>query len=620
MCGIAGYVGRGDKKTLLAMLNSTAHRGPDDQGIFLDGEVGLGNNRLSIIDLSTKGKQPMFDDEGKICIVLNGEIYNFQNLKKQLERKYTFKSKTDTEVLLYAYKEWGINCLEKINGMFSFVIYDKKNNLLFGARDRLGEKPLKYYFDGDVFAFASEIKGILPFLKGKREIDPIAINHYLTYCYVPAPYTGFKNFFKLPPGHFFLFKNKKLQIKKYWHISFDKKLFLSEEEWEDILLEKLRESVQSRLIADVPLGVFLSGGIDSSALLALMSQITSKRIKTFTISFDDPKFDESKYASLVAKQYESDHKTFKVTNKLMGDVFSHLTDYYDEPFADNSAIPTIVLSKLASKYVKVALTGDGGDENFAGYDRYNVVSFSDIYGKLPRLARMALSSGANIANSFISTKLTGRVHTYTKTFNQPFYRKYPHYSSFFDNETKFNLYSAQFQSKVERFDTFDLFKKFTKPNISDLDNALNIDINTYLPEDLLFKTDIASMAYSLEARAPFLNHELLELTAQMPSDLKIKFFNKKYIFKKILQRNHLLPNEIISRPKKGFVAPIDKWLKEDYKDLVIESLSSKKFKDANIFDTVKLEMYLQDYFHGKKVSSNNIFALLSLASWINKYF
>lgn len=626
MCGIAGYVGRGDKKTLMTMLNATHHRGPDDQGIFIDGEVGLGSNRLSIIDLSENGKQPMFDGSKSVYIVFNGEIYNFLNLRKQLEGKYKFKSKTDTEVLLYAYKEWGISCLNKINGMFSFVIYDKQNNLLFGARDRLGEKPLKYYFDGNLFAFASEIKGLLPILKSKQELDPIAINHYLTLQYVPAPYTGFKNIFKLPPGHFFIFKNgplreaRKLQIKKYWSVSFSKKLSLSKEEWEEILLEKLKESVRARLIADVPVGAFLSGGIDSSAIVALMTQVTSQRIKTFNISFDDPNFDESKYASLVSKQYKTDHKTFRVTNKMMADVFTKLADYYDEPFADNSVIPTLALCKFASKYVKVALTGDGGDENFAGYDRYNIVSFADMYRQVPKLARDILSTCARKANSVCSTRFTDRLCRYTKTFNQPFYRKYPQYSSFFDNETKFGLYSTEFRNKVAESDTFGLFKQVYNPNISDLDNALNIDISTYLPEDLLFKTDIASMAYSLETRAPFLNHELLELTAQMPHQLKIKFFNKKYIFKKILKNNHLVPNEILNRPKRGFVAPIDKWLKEDYKDLVIETLLSKKFKNADIFNHNKLEMYLQDYFRGKGISSNNIFALLSLSSWFNKYW
>lgn len=618
MCGIAGYVGQGDRKTLLEMLNATVHRGPDDQGIFIDGKVGLGNNRLSIIDLSKNGRQPMLDDKGTICVVFNGEIYNFHKLRKKLDSKYNFRTKTDTEVLLYAYKEWGTNCLTRLNGMFSFVIYDKVKNMLFGARDRLGEKPLKYYFDGNLFAFASEIKGLLPILKGNKEIDPIAVNHYLTLQYVPSPLTGFKNIYKLSPGHFFIFKDGKLQIKKYWSISFEKKLHLQEEEWEDILLKKLNESVLSRLISDVPLGVFLSGGLDSSAVVALMSKVTSQKIKTFSISFDDPKFDESNYASIVAKKYHTDHKSFNVNNKMMSEILSNITDFYDEPFADNSAIPTLALCKFASKYVKVALTGDGGDENFAGYERYSVVDIYNIYKRVPPNLRKIFSSGAVLTDNIVLNKFSGRVRTYTNTFNLPFYKKYLYYSCFFDNKTKFSIYSEEFLKTVTGFDTFNLFKSLYNRKLSDLDNALNIDISTYLPDDLLFKMDTASMVNSLEVRAPFLNHELLELTAKMPHELKIKFFNKKYIFKKILKKNQFLPNEIINRGKKGFVVPIEKWLKKDYRELLIESLSSKKFKNTNIFDDDKLQEYLEAFFQGK-VSANNIFALLSLSLWINKY-
>lgn len=619
MCAIAGYVGKGSRKMLKAMLDMTSHRGHDDRGIFIDHKVGLGANRLSIIDLSSRGKQPIFDRKGAVGVVLNGEIYNFQELRKQLKSKYIFMSKTDTEVLLYAYKEWGINCLKELNGMFAFVIYDKKKNLLFGARDRLGEKSLKYYLDDGIFAFASEVKGLLPALKSRPEVDPVAINYYLTLQYVPAPFTGFKKLFKLPPAHYFIFRNGELQIKKYWEISFTEKLILSEEEWVRRILEKLNESVKSRLIADVPVGVFLSGGLDSSIVVALMAQVSNKGLKTFSIGFDDPDFDESRYADLVAKLYKTNHQTFKVSNKMMSDVFTHLADYYDEPFADNSVIPTIVLSRLASKYVKVALTGDGGDENFAGYDRYNVVVFSDIYEKVPHVAKKILSSVATLTHRVVKTKFTSRVETYIRTFKLPFYKRYLYYSPFFDNETKHSLYSSQFQDAVVKHNSFEIFRPLYNPHLSKLDNALNFDIKSYLPEDLLFKIDIASMAYSLEVRAPFLNHELIELAAKIPPDLKIKFFKKKYIFKKALEDSHLLPKEIIHRRKRGFVAPIDRWLRGEFKDFVKDKLTSKKFKEANIFDPIRLEKYLQDYFRGGKISSNNIFALLSLASWIEKY-
>lgn len=617
MCGIAGYMGDGNKKILTSMLKAISHRGPDHSGLFIEGKVGLGSNRLSIIDLSPLGNQPMSDDIKSLTITFNGEIYNFMDLRKRLEKKYKFHSKTDTEVLLYAYKEWGVNCLQKLNGMFSFVIYDKQKNILFGARDRLGEKPLKYFFDGINFAFASEIKGLLPFVK-IREIDPIAINHYLTFSYVPAPLTGFKNIYKLPPGHYFLFKNNKLTIKKYWNISFNKKLSLSEEQWKNLLLKELKNSVESRLIADVPIGVFLSGGIDSSAVVTLMSQLTDDKIKTFTIAFENPKFDESKYADLISKRFNTKHKVLKVDNKVMAEVFKKLPNYFDEPFADNSVIPTILLSKLASRYVKVVLTGDGGDENFAGYERYNIVSFASIYGKIPKVLRTVIANTANLVNLLLSSRFIERLYRYTKTFGQPFFRKYLQYSSFFDNETKLDLYTPEFLSKVKKYNSFEVHRDFYRKG-PDLDNALSIDINTYLPEDLLFKTDIASMAFSLEARAPFLNHELLELTAQMPDNLKVNLFNKKYIFKKILK--DLLPDEVIYRKKQGFVVPIDQWLKKDFKKFTIDTLTSNKFKETGIFDEVRLSTYLEDYFEGRKaISGNSIFALMTLALWVDKYF
>jgi asparagine synthase (glutamine-hydrolysing) len=333
MCGIAGYAGKGDKNSLEKMLEATSHRGPDSRGTFVDGNIGLGANRLSIIDLSPFGKQPMFDQDKSLSIVFNGEIYNFHDLRKQLVRKYRFQSKTDTEVVLYAYKEWGVDCLRKLNGMFSFVIYDRTKQLLFGARDRLGEKPLKYYVDRGNFAFASEVKGLLPIVS-KIEIDPIAIHHYLTLQYVPAPFTGFQKIFKLPPAHYFLYKDGKLQIKRYWEFFFAEKLSLAEKEWEELLLAKLIESVKSRLMADVPFGVFLSGGIDSSCVVALMALFSKRPIKTFTISFDEASFNEAQYANIVARQYRTNHKVLQVTQKMMGDLFTHLADYYDEPFAD----------------------------------------------------------------------------------------------------------------------------------------------------------------------------------------------------------------------------------------------------------------------------------------------
>jgi asparagine synthase (glutamine-hydrolysing) len=621
MCSIVGYVGNANRQKISAMLTATVHRGPDDKGIYINGDIGLGHNRLSIIDLSSKGRQPMFDEEKSVCIVFNGEIYNFLELKRQLQKYYKFRTGTDTEVIIYAYKKWGFNCLKRLNGMFSFVIYDLKKNLLFGARDRLGEKPLKYYFDNNIFVFASEVKGILPVLENRPEIDYQAINDYLTLQYVPAPKTGFKNIYKLPPAHYFIFKNKKLIIRRYWNLDFSQKLDLSEKEWVNLLEDKINLAVSQRMISDVPLGAFLSGGIDSAAVVAFMAKNSNKRVKTFSIGFTEPEFDETEYSRKVSQKYDTDHSEIKVDSKIFKEIFIEMSDYYDEPFADNSLMPTIFLSKFARKKIKVALSGDGGDENFAGYGRYGVVNFSKIFCTIPRSIRNQLiKPAANTIFDLLPNTETQRLMTYVNTFDQPFYKKYLYYRCFFKKNEKHNLYSNNFKRVIGRDNTFLIYKNDFSSKLDSIDNALKFDVSSYLPEDLLFKIDIASMRYGLEVRAPLLDYKLMELSAQIPSDLKVKFFNKKYIFKKMLIEKNILPRNIVNRPKKGFVAPIKKWLKDDLKDYVYEELSSGKFRQMEIFDNGKLDTYIKEYFSSKVDYSNNIFSLLVLSSWINKYF
>lgn len=619
MCAIAGYCGDGNKACLEKMLQILKHRGPDDSGIFINGYVGLGSNRLSIIDLSARGHQPIFNEDNSICIVYNGEVYNFQALRKKLERKHKFRSHTDTEVILHAYEEWGIDCLKVLNGMFAFVIYDKNKDLLFGARDRLGEKPLKYFWDGKLFAFASEIKGLLPIVK-KREIHSEAIDDYLTLQYIPSPKTGFKNIFKVPAGHYFIFKSGKLVVKRYWGLDYSQKLKLKEEEWEEIIFEKINESVASRTISDVPIGAFLSGGVDSSTIVAFLSQDINSKLKTFSIGFEDPRFDESKCALQIAKQYHTEHSLLKVGLKEMEGVFTHLADYYDEPFADNSSIPTIILSRFARKDVKVALSGDGGDENFGGYERYSVVRFSESYKRVLKMARGLVKSISGIGAKLHKSQLLDRMNIFALSFDDPFYKKYVYYNCFFKHNDKRALYSREFLSRICKNDTFNIFRNFYNRKLSDLDNALSIDIQSYLPEDLLYKMDTSSMSASLEVRAPFLNHELFELTAKMPDKLKVRLFEKKYIFKKMLGKKQILLPGILNRRKQGFVAPIEQWMRGDLGNFVIDQTTSKKNKQMNIFDSSKIEIYLSDYLAGKHNENNNIFALFSLCSWINKYF
>jgi len=621
MCGIAGYVGDVNQEKIGKMLRVIAHRGPDDKGIFIKGDVGLGNNRLAVIDLSFRGHQPMFDNEKSVCIVYNGEIYNFREVREELQGKFEFRSGSDTEVIIYAYKKWGVGCLKHLNGMFAFVIYDLKKNLLFGARDRLGEKPLKYFFDGETFIFASEIKGILSVLKEKPKMDLIAISDYLTLQYVPAPKTGFENIYKLPPASYFIFKNGKLKIYKYWNLDFSKKLDISEDEWMELLEEKINNSVKDRMVSDVPIGAFLSGGIDSSATVAFMAMNSLKPIKTFSVGFSDPSIDETEFSKLVAKKYKTDHSYIKINSEIFKEELPKIADYYDEPFADNSLIPTLFLSRFARKEVTVALSGDGGDENFAGYERYSIVKFGNGYKIMPRVLRgLLVRPVVDLLFIINPSLLTSRIKTFADTFDLPFYKKYLYYKSFFNNKDKQSIFSGKINKMLSKEDTFLVDKGQYDAKLSWIDKALKSDINSYLPEDLLFKTDIASMSAGLEVRAPLLDYELMELTAKMPSNLKIRNFNKKYIFKKMLIERKILPKEVVNRPKRGFVAPIGNWLKNDLKEYTLDRLNSKKFRQSEIFDGKGLDEYIKRYYSTNLNYHNNIFALLALSNWINKYF
>jgi len=621
MCGFAGYFGNGSRPLLEKMLSAIGHRGPDDRGIEIMNQVGLGHNRLSVIDLTSAGHQPMFDPERTVAIVFNGEIYNFRALRAKLEQKYHFRSSTDTETIIYAYKEYGTDCLMHLRGMFSFVIYDITKNLLFGARDRAGEKPLKYHVSDGMFAFASENKALLPVLGARPQADLNAINHYLTLQYVPAPFTGFKEIYKLPAGHYFIYQDEKLSIHKYWSLDYSKKLDVTENECESLILGKLKESIRIMLEADVPLGAFLSGGVDSSAVVALMSGCSSTPVRTFSIGFEDPKFDETRYAREVANRYGTNHTELVVDNGSAGEAFLGIADHYDEPIADNSVLPTFLLSKLARQSVTVAMTGDGGDENFAGYQRHNIVEFSNYYQRLPSpVRRLVVDRAANTLYRMMPTAFTERAKRFSNTFDEPFHRKYLQYSCFFTTHEKESIFSEEFRNSREYTDTFNLFHQPCHQNWSSLDKALATDVHSYLPEDLLFKTDISSMAFALELRSPFLDHEFMELAAKIPTGLKIKRFEKKYLLKKLLVKEKILPPEVVFRRKQGFNFPLHLWLHGKRASSVKDTVLSSKLMKIGLFDTRKLDSYITGYYAGRTViSSNNIFALMSLAIWANRY-
>jgi len=610
MCGIAGIINQSLAKVKAdKVLSTMKHRGPDGNGMFFDSSVVLLHSRLSVIDLSKNGKQPMISADGRYVIVFNGEIYNFQNLRKTLDKTYAFKSKTDTEVVLYAYVKWGVKCLEKFNGMFAFVIYDRQKRTFFGARDRMGEKPLKYYFDNKRFIFASEIKSILEILETAPEIDRQAVSEYLSLEYIPAPATGFKNIFKLPAASYFVFKNNKLEIKKYWQYSNKIDYQKTKAEWKEEIYELIKTSVAEKTVSDVKIGCLLSGGIDSSLVSVLLTKCVGE-ITTVNVGFEDRSVDESHYAQKVSQLIGSNHHTVTVNSKMMLDALIQLPNYYDEPFADNSAISTLLLSKFARKHMVVALGGDGGDENFAGYERYKIALYYKYLSKMPAILKTGFIGGTELVDYIVLSKITKRANIFAKSLHKDLNQAYIDYFAFMTEQDKKSLLNFKFASA-----------KIVKDRHVGLVSALlNSDIANYLPDDLMYKIDVASMGYGLEVRSPFLDYRLIELTSQMPDKYKISFFDSKIILKEIASENKLLPEEILKRQKQGFVTPLHKWLQTDLRDYLYDQINTKKFKDSELFNDKALKKYVDNYYSNKSDYANSIYAILALAAWYNYYF
>lgn len=573
MCGIAGKIKfkQGHsvaKEEITAMTNAIHHRGPDDTGIFIDKNLGLGHCRLSIIDLSSAGHQPMCAADEKTWITFNGEIYNFLELRNELEADgVQFHSNTDTEIIIYLYRKYGLECIKKLRGMFAFAIWDKDKRELFIARDRIGKKPIKYYFDTEVFIFASELKAILANKEVKKEIDYMAIDQYLTFGYVPSPKTGFKNIYKLEPASYLLINEDGQVVKKeYWDIDFEKKLNLTEVEWEEKILKKLKESVNIRLMADVPLGAHLSGGVDSSLIVALMAEQISGPVKTFSVGFEERSYDETTYARLVARRYNTNHTEIVIKPDAAA-IIPQLAQQYEEPFADNSALPTWYLCQATKQKLTVALNGDGGDENFGGYKRYEMMKLYNILKLLP--AKDITTKISEIIYRFTGIKNFSRLQQLLSNVKLNPLDFYINNTAHFSNEDKLKLYTNDFNNLIAQPEQ-NYYKIFTKTKkLEWLDKFLYLGIKSHLADDLIPKVDIASMAHGLEIRSPLLDHELMELTAQMPSSLKIKGLNKKYLLKKIAYR--YLPKECIDRPKQGFDAPLEFWFKNNIKEFIIES-------------------------------------------------
>ena len=619
MCGIAGIANGGgqpaDEALLRAMTGVQAHRGPDGEGFVCRGPVGLGHRRLAIIDLVT-GEQPMSSDDRRVWVVFNGEIYNFRQLRVELEsRGACFRTASDTEVLLRAYEMYGLACVERLRGMFAVAILDERAGRLVLMRDRLGIKPLVYAWDGRRLLFASEIKGILQEPSVSREIDQEAIADYLTYHYVSAPRTIFRAIRKLPPASTLVLPlgGGEPEVRRYWQLRFAPDHRVTESEWLERLQIHLADAVKSHMVSDVPIGAFLSGGVDSSAVVAMMAQHSSTPIRTFSIGFAEADFDELDFARQVAKRYGTNHYELVVKPNAL-DVLPKLAWHFDEPFADSSAIPSYYVSKITREHVTVALSGDGGDENFAGYRRYaRAVQLHDSFDRGPgRLGRPLLA----LAGRMLPLEAPGQA--YADLLGAGAIERYFHLVTYERRRTVRRLLSGDLVGVARAAARPGAFQRLAAEGTADYVSTIqHIDIETYLPGDILSKVDHTSMAVSLEARVPFLDHVLMEFVATIPSSLKLRNGTGKYLLKRAMLRS--LPAEILTRRKMGFGVPLGAWFSSELRDMTRDILLSPSARQRGVFQIAEVERLLRLHDSGRRDCSPRLWALLCFELWMREW-
>ncbi len=623
MCGICGVTYFDRERNVLehlvkSMCDVIRHRGPDDEGWITKGNYGIGMRRLSIIDLFT-GRQPISNEDDSIWIVFNGEIYNHVELRNKLIKKgHKFQTKCDTEVIVHAYEEYGEECPKKLNGMFGFAILDLKKQILFLARDRLGIKPLYYYHDSKKFAFGSELKSILQVPNIPREVDLRALDLFLTFEYIPSPYSIFQGIRKLPPGHSLTLKDGRINIREYWDLDFDEK-DIPEGELCEQLLELFQDAVKIRLMSDVPLGAFLSGGIDSSAIVAMMSRVMDRPVKTFSIGFKEDTYNESHYAQQIANHFNTEHHVEIIEPNAL-ELAEKLVGFLDEPFGDFSIFPTYLVSKMARKHVTVSLSGDGGDELFAGYDTYIANKAGRAYERLPRLLRNAMHPIlSRIPPTEKKKGLINRAKRFVEGMELPADLEHTRWMIFLQEGEKIKLYSDDLQDTLNGSDSFEFIRNyFNRVNTSDpLNRQLYVDIKSYLVDNILVKVDRMSMATSLETRVPFLDHRFVEFSATIPSRLKLQGKNTKYLFKKAM--GDVLPPQILNRSKEGFSIPIKNWLKEDLKPLMLEVLDQQKIKREGFFNTNYVEQLKKEHLSGKENHSHRLWSMMVFGIWQDLY-
>ena len=638
MCGIAGGIWAHDAPGLTSgelgrMTDAIAHRGPDDQGhliippkanlSILGGKpshgVALGFRRLSIIDLST-GHQPLGNEDDTVQIVFNGEIYNYQQIRYRLEGNgHTFRTQTDTETIVHLYEDTGLKCFEHLNGMFAMAIWDGRNDRLVLARDRMGKKPLFYTVQNGRLVFASELKSLMTLPGIEKQIDPGAIDLYLTYQYIPHPHSIYKGIHKLPPGHYAVFENGSLRVEKYWNHDWSQEIAIDQPTASSQLRTLLADSVRIRLRSDVPLGAFLSGGIDSSLIVAIAQQQLETPIQTFSIGFSEADFDETHYAKMVADHVGTKHERFEVQPDALN-IIDQLVRQYDEPFSDSSAVPTWYLCEMTRKHVTVALSGDGGDELFGGYERYRALKLS---GQLQSWLPVQWLNQSWIINrlpdSNARRSLLRRVRRFCEALGQPPIERYMNWIQIFGEASRLELYQESFIEQLPDRNPVsflaDAWRNVGKRDLVSCASAA--DLQTYMPCDLMTKVDIASMAHSLEARQPMLDYRLVEWASTLPSHLKLR--GKKG--KRLLMDTYydLLPKEIWHRPKMGFGVPIAKWFRTTLRDRTYDALLGSDAKCHQYFRREAIASLVDEHMSGRGNQAYRLWNLLFLELWLREY-
>jgi asparagine synthase (glutamine-hydrolysing) len=631
MCGIAGIFHPNkntnpsiDQIALVRMTDSLEHRGPDEGSTHVEPYIGFGHRRLSVIDVST-GQQPLFNEDNTVVVVFNGEIYNYAQIVPTLEAcGHRFKTKSDTEVIVHAWEQWGESCLDHFRGMFAFVLWDRNKSCLFMARDRLGVKPLYFGLteDGNM-AFGSELKAVIAHPKIKKELDESAIQDFMTLGYIPDPKSIYRSVRKLAPGHFVVWNVGKTmpEPRPYWDVHFEPNLKIDEIQAQTELRRLIKESVNLRLVSEVPIGAFLSGGVDSSIVVADMARLSSSPVKTCSIAFDDDAFDETKFAQLVANQYKTDHSTHRVTSDDFG-LLDTLVDCFDEPFADSSAIPTYRVSEIARKRVTVALSGDGGDETFAGYRRYRFHMEEERLRSLfpASIRKTVFGTLARVYPQYNWLPRPLRAQATFRGIAAETVEAYTASVSMFKPDVRNALLADKLKNRLDGYQTVDLMRAHAKTaNCSDVLSMIQyLDYKTWLPGDINTKVDRMSMAHSLETREPLLDHKLIEFAATLPSSFKLRGGEGKYILKKAYEDS--LPNSILYRAKMGFSAPMQKWLKGPMRDAIDGPLSNGPLVESGYFSQSGIRTIVKAHLSGERDHSASIWALLMFDRFLAKNF